>query len=794
MADLNTKYLDYEGLGIFLSKLKEYIENRISQINGTNLKLKASGEDNPTLTSQIEALWEAIGTTDGSGGSIIENIEKILGEYVKSISTPTTQSQPLKLVITEGTGDNKDRFTIELQDNGLNDTLSTLTSARVSKITPSDDGGAVTLTVDNNTGDVKITVNSKALTERIGTLESQSGKYKAGSVNSGYLLIGTSKEAGDWCSIGATGLRYYLNYDNRHEIGAAGNLVIGTDTFGGIYLGANSNNEDYITIAPEHHTTGISIDSSCISIGADGISIGTSGIGIANTGNVIGTVAVGTSDKRIILMGQNIYLGCDSGVNINGVTVGAYNSNGWDNSTCISGNLLGTAENSLRLEGHSSDYFATASSHTTLKERVDSLESGRIKSVTEGKSTENYLTLGVSTTELNTTITIDDTSLKEKIDEIDAEMDTFAKSESIPTKLPNPKSLEVKWRNDKNQEQTITYDGSEESLIDLQDGVYYATTSTTATRVSNSLTIIDKKGNSRSYNGAALEEIDSIASAGDADKLGGQLPSYYAKKSELNTLSETVSSIDARVTTNTTNISNEVTARQNADNALNERLDTIESSYVKSVKVDGTNGITATPKTATNGEVSISISGQGLKESIEALGKVVNLTGVYAEETALNTISGNDGDFIIVGQKEYVYWSTTTTGVDDTKWVLLGDTTQLSQDVSNLTNSYNNHTHTFTGDLNTTSNNSLTISYDSGKLSINTLHNHTVTPTGEISKPSITQETPSIKPETPSTEVEISETSINILSNVGITEDSITITGDNITIENNENNYNLIID
>lgn len=695
MADLNTKYLDYTGLGIFLSKLKEYIENRISEINGTNLNLRASGEDNPTLTSQIEDLWAAIGSTDGSGGSIIENIEKILGEYVKSISTPTEQSLPLKLVIIEGTEDNKDRFTIELQDNGLNDTLSTLTSARVSKITPANDGGAVTLTVDNNTGDVKITVNSKALTERIETLESRSGKYNARSGN-GYLLVGTSSNNNsDWCSINASNLRCNSDYDGC-ELSAYGKMAIGTDFYGGISLGTLPDSSiSYINIAPGHFTTGISIDSSCISIGTStgGISIDSSCINIGTGGIIIGTTDIIIGARYGT---KSISIGRSTGVNINGVIVGISNSYGWDDSTCIAGNLLGTAENSLALGGHSSDYFATASSHTALEERVDSLESDRIKSVAEGESKENYLTLDVSTSNLNTTITIDDTSLKEKIDEMDAEMDTFAKSESIPTKLPNPESLTVMWMTDKNAEITTTYDGSGASVVDLTDGVYYATTSTTATRVSNKLFITDKTGTSHEYNGSNEVNISSIASAGDADKLGGQLPSYYAKKSELNTLSESVSSIDARVTTNTTNISNEVTARQNADNALDERLDTIENSYVKSVKVTGTNGITATPTTATNGDVSISISGQELKESVEALGKVVNLTGVYAAGTALNTISGNDGDFIIVGQKEYVYWNTAATGVDGTKWILLGDTTQLSQDVSNLTTSYNEHKHSVT--------------------------------------------------------------------------------------------------
>ena len=147
--------------------------------------------------------------------------------------------------------------------------------------------------------------------------------------------------------------------------------------------------------------------------------------------------------------------------------------------------------------------------------------------------------------------------------------------------------------------------------------------------------------------------------------------------------------------------------------SANEEIAAIKASYVQSIQITGSDGIAVTPNTSQNGAVSISISGNAVKEQIEALGKVVNLSGVYAAGTDLNTITGKNGDFIIVGQKEYVYWETATTGESNTKWVLLGDTTQLSQDVTNLTTSYNNHKHsvtatgtvesTFAGGDNTTS-------------------------------------------------------------------------------------------
>ena len=132
-----------------------------------------------------------------------------------------------------------------------------------------------------------------------------------------------------------------------------------------------------------------------------------------------------------------------------------------------------------------------------------------------------------------------------------------------------------------------------------------------------------------------------------------------------------------------------------------------------------------------------------LRDRIISLGKVVNVKGVYPADTDLSSIEGEDGDFIIVGQKEYVYWTETTSGANGTKWVLLGDVTLVSQELSNLIDAYNDHTHTFapagsvnstfTGTATTTSNSSLSISYSAGKLTINTSHNHRYTPIGTVS-------------------------------------------------------------
>ena len=428
MANLNenlTKYLDYNGLGQFLVKLKEYIADRISEVNGSNLNLYNSGETNPTIASEIERIWTVLG--EGGDVSISGQIQSILGQYVKDIQQGTGDHADLddliKVSVVEGTEDSKDIYTISLEGTGLVEKLQDLTSERVSSIDATGtDGGAVTLSIDKSKGDVKLTVNSKALTERVETLESRSGKYNSGnSLFNGYLLGGASV-GGGWDSISSTNLKYSIG-SHGAELGWRGVLTIGTDFYGGISLGTMPNSTDrYINIAPEHRTGGITIGSGSMTIGSDiiigsnDIIIGSGEIFIGSNVN-LGTMRIG-KNKDIILRGQQINLDCIYGVKIKEVILGTSEdsiSPVFPNFTCIKGNLIGTAQDSLSLGGQLPSYYAT-------KEDVQSIQSSYVKDITTSNSNTGtkYVTISPDTAAKdNVTITIDDTAAKEKFESID---------------------------------------------------------------------------------------------------------------------------------------------------------------------------------------------------------------------------------------------------------------------------------------------------------------------------------------------------------------------------------------
>lgn len=166
-------------------------------------------------------------------------------------------------------------------------------------------------------------------------------------------------------------------------------------------------------------------------------------------------------------------------------------------------------------------------------------------------------------------------------------------------------------------------------------------------------------------------------------------------------------------------------------NSIDQALSGVKSNYVKSIVGSGT-GVTVTPNEATNGDVTITvdastitnklteidgykvndkpISGsptltgnditlgvsvgdntnyptdktisssiQKILGTIAGLGQVMELKGVVSSLPG-NTTGYENGDVIIVGNKEYVCY--------DSAWYLLGDTTQLSQDVSTIQASY----------------------------------------------------------------------------------------------------------
>ena len=78
--------------------------------------------------------------------------------------------------------------------------------------------------------------------------------------------------------------------------------------------------------------------------------------------------------------------------------------------------------------------------------------------------------------------------------------------------------ISIKYRDNKNQLQTLVV--GENPDIDLTGGVYYATTSATATRVANTLTLVDADGTPQIYNGSEpidlSDGVNYAATAGSA--------------------------------------------------------------------------------------------------------------------------------------------------------------------------------------------------------------------------------------------------------------------------------------
>ena len=80
------------------------------------------------------------------------------------------------------------------------------------------------------------------------------------------------------------------------------------------------------------------------------------------------------------------------------------------------------------------------------------------------------------------------------------------------------KPITFKYRNKSNKLVEEVIDGTSEKTIDMSDGVYYATTSTTATRVSNELTI-NNNGEVTKWDGSQKAVIDISMSEGSPKQL-----------------------------------------------------------------------------------------------------------------------------------------------------------------------------------------------------------------------------------------------------------------------------------
>lgn len=223
------KYLDWYGLGLFWNKLRQYITNQILGIDGTKILLDNNANNSPTVSSQIEDIWNAIGDT--GDGSLSGNIENILGAYIKSVEGTEASSEigqetylgigyddegikydktsgavDIKLKLDETklkqkfqqidgvthvnsikvTGSNGINVTgaenqvsgdveITIDATEINNTLSEIQNSFVKSLTVSDakeDGNDyVNISGSPTTGDVSVTVNDSKLSQKISEMD-----------------------------------------------------------------------------------------------------------------------------------------------------------------------------------------------------------------------------------------------------------------------------------------------------------------------------------------------------------------------------------------------------------------------------------------------------------------------------------------------------------------------------------------------------------------------------------------------------------------------------------------------
>lgn len=125
--------------------------------------------------------------------------------------------------------------------------------------------------------------------------------------------------------------------------------------------------------------------------------------------------------------------------------------------------------------------------------------------------------------------------------------DNYLKKEESP--IENP--LTIKYKDKNNQDVDVSFDGTEPIEVNI-DGIYYATTSTTATKVSHSVNVqwneYDEEqsvivGKSADWNGSVYGDI--ILANIDAKTLNGHSVDYFASSDQLtNSIADCVQGVD----------------------------------------------------------------------------------------------------------------------------------------------------------------------------------------------------------------------------------------------------------
>ncbi|MBR6515580.1 MAG: hypothetical protein IKT40_01855, partial [Bacilli bacterium] len=162
------KYLDSDGLSIVIDKFKDYISDKIAELYGDNIKLRADEKQldgsvkvYPYITDSIDNINETLGTTT-------DNIEQILEAYVKTISEGDQSNQYVSIELDKNSGE----ITISIDESALSDTITAINEYEINgqKISSNPDltGEDINVTTGDNSATIKDAID--ALNDEIETI------------------------------------------------------------------------------------------------------------------------------------------------------------------------------------------------------------------------------------------------------------------------------------------------------------------------------------------------------------------------------------------------------------------------------------------------------------------------------------------------------------------------------------------------------------------------------------------------------------------------------------------------
>ena len=162
------KYLDSDGLSIVIDKFKDYISDKIAELYGDNIKLRADEKQLDGSVKVYSYITDSIDNINETLGTTTDNIEQILEAYVKTISEGDQSNQYVSIELDKNSGE----ITISIDESTLSDTITAINEYEINgqKISSNPDltGEDINVTTGDNSATIKDTID--ALNDEIETI------------------------------------------------------------------------------------------------------------------------------------------------------------------------------------------------------------------------------------------------------------------------------------------------------------------------------------------------------------------------------------------------------------------------------------------------------------------------------------------------------------------------------------------------------------------------------------------------------------------------------------------------